>query len=223
MNLADEYQDISNDTTRMTALSDGVISISMTLLVFNFKVPDLPRTANSNEIYAAVLRQIPTLISVGVAFFSISIWWLAHKRVFRYIQRYDRKLGLRNLLFLFTITLVPFFSGLMGTFPHLPMFAVVQFAILGTVGLQLGSIWNYAQRMQFVVDGIPPRLAQLIRMRSQISGLVFWAGAVVSYWQPQLGAFIPAVIPLILKFWQQRLVTDALQSPDLSKLSESGE
>lgn len=197
--LQDEFDDISSDLSRLNALSDGVISIAMTLLVFNFKVPELERDAPSEQVYQAVLHQIPALISVIIAFLSIGIWWLAHKRIMRNIARYDRKLAMMNLLYLLIIALIPFSAALMGQFPLHNLFRTLMFALLGSLGAVLSAIWKYAERKEFVREYVTPDLSRFLVARARAIGATFMVTAFAAIWAPHVASFIPMAIPFVVR------------------------
>ncbi|MBL8039761.1 MAG: DUF1211 domain-containing protein [Chthonomonas sp.] len=194
-----EFDDISSDLSRLNALSDGVISIAMTLLVFNLKVPELERDAPAPEVYNAVLRQVPSLISLVIAFFGIGIWWLAHKRVLRNIAKYDRKLAMLNLTFLLMVALIPFSSALVGTFPRYGIFTAMMFGLLSALGLVVSSIWKYAESRRFVCEHVTAELSRYLVFRARTIGLVFGVAALAGVWVPIAASFIPIVIPFALR------------------------
>jgi hypothetical protein len=47
-------------------------------------------------------------MSFLISFFVIGIYWMSHHRYFRFIQRYDGRLIMLNLIFLLFIVLMPF-------------------------------------------------------------------------------------------------------------------
>lgn len=197
--IEQEFDDISSDLSRLNALSDGVISIAMTLLVFNLKVPELARDASASEVYDAVWRQVPSLISLVIAFFGIGIWWLAHKRVMRNIAKYDRKLAMLNLTFLLLVGLVPFTSALVGAFPRYGIFTAMMFMLLSALGLMVSSIWKYAERNHFVCEHVTAELSRYLVFRARTIGLVFAIAALAGVWVPIAASFVPILIPFALR------------------------
>jgi uncharacterized membrane protein len=121
---------IDDDTPgveRLLALSDGVVAIALTLLVLQLVVPTLDGVSNSDaESWHYLWHQLSKsggdqFIAYVVSFFVIAQFWLTHHRVFKSIQGHVEGLAWWNFAFLFTITLMPFTSELVGRFGHNPL------------------------------------------------------------------------------------------------------
>jgi uncharacterized membrane protein len=116
---------------RLLTLSDNVVAIALTLLLFQLKVPALALVADQDsaaELAAQLAKQADQLISCLVAFYVVAQFWLAHHRVFRRVAGHHEGLAWWNFAFLFTITAMPFTSSLLGTYGHNPL-AVDIFAV----------------------------------------------------------------------------------------------
>jgi hypothetical protein len=78
-----------------------------------------------------------------VSFYVIAQYWLTHHRIFRVVTGHSEGLAWWNFTFLFTITLIPFTSGLLGLYAENPL-AVDIFAANGQVhqaqGTGLGAL-----------------------------------------------------------------------------------
>jgi Endosomal/lysosomal potassium channel TMEM175 len=84
------------------------------------------------------------LISYVISFYVIAQFWLVHHRVFRRITGQQEGLAWWNFAFLFTITIMPFTSDLLGEFASNPL-AVDIFAanlLLATLATQLTVIYG---------------------------------------------------------------------------------
>src|ERR1700761_8360265 len=112
-------------TDRLLALSDGVVAIALTLLILQITVPaasSLGQHSDSASALAAKLaKSSDDWISYGVSFYVISQFWLNHHRVFRQIDRQQDGLAVWNFAFLFTISVMPFTSDLLGKFNGNPL------------------------------------------------------------------------------------------------------
>jgi uncharacterized membrane protein len=109
---------------RLIALTDGVVAIALTLLVLDLRVPaiSLLRHPDSPSDLAAQLgHDTDQLIGYVVSFYVIAQFWLAHHRVFRVVTGHSEALAWWNFAFLFTITLIPFTSGLLGLYAGNPL------------------------------------------------------------------------------------------------------
>jgi len=138
---------------RLLTLSDGVVAIAITLLVLQLDVPSVASLADPNsasQLAAALGKGADQLISYAISFFVIAEYWLVHHRVFRRISGQQEGLAWWNFAFLFTITIMPFTSDLLGKYSANPL-AIDIFAfnlLLATVATQLTVI--YARRRDLV-------------------------------------------------------------------------
>jgi uncharacterized membrane protein len=117
-------------TDRLLALTDGVVAIALTLLVLQLKVPSLPNaTADSAAQLAAALgRGGNSLVSYVISFYVVAQFWLVHHRTFQHLAGQQEGLAWLNFAFLFTITIMPFTSALLGDYSSNPL-AVDIFAL----------------------------------------------------------------------------------------------
>lgn len=116
---------------RLLTLSDGVIAIALTLLVLQLRVPSPDQVANPDsaaDLAAQLGKGSAQLISYGISFYVITQFWLVHRRVFRLAGDQEEGLEWWNFAFLFTITIMPFTSTLLGSFVNNPL-AVDIFAL----------------------------------------------------------------------------------------------
>jgi uncharacterized membrane protein len=116
---------------RLLTLSDGVVAISLTLLVLQLKVPDTAQVANpvsASDLATQLGKEANQYVSYLVAFYVVAQFWLAHHRVFRQIAGHQEGLAWWNFAFLFTISVMPFTSNLLGEYGSNPL-AVDIFAV----------------------------------------------------------------------------------------------
>jgi uncharacterized membrane protein len=113
---------------RLLTLSDGVVAIALTLLVLQLRVPLLARPNSASELATQLGKDGNQLISYGISFYVIAHFWLIHHRVFRRVASQKESLAWWNFAFLFTITIMPFTSDLLGQYSSNPL-AVDIFAL----------------------------------------------------------------------------------------------
>lgn len=128
-------------TGRVEAFSDSVISILITVMVFDIKFPDLAHDFTHRDVVQGFHVVGPKLIAYLFAFMVVGILWLNHHHFFHLVQVVDEKLMWLNLIFLFWLSLVPFPTSMIGKNPFLPESA----AIFGCV-LFMTSFWFSAMR-----------------------------------------------------------------------------
>jgi uncharacterized membrane protein len=98
---------------RMILFTDAVFAIAITLLILEIKVPNLDYEGlNSAKIKEVLISQTTAFIGFFISFWVIALYWIDHHRTFAYVDDYDGTLVFLNLLFLMSITIMPFTSAL---------------------------------------------------------------------------------------------------------------
>ncbi len=159
---------------RLLALSDGVVAIAITLLVLQLNVPDVTKLtdpSSASELATQLGKGADSLISYVISFYVIALFWLVHHRVFRRIAGQREGLAWWNFAFLFTITVMPFTSNLVGKFSANPLavdiFAVNLLAAMLATHLTL----TYGYRNNLVIAE-SPREMQAAQLRAAASAFV---------------------------------------------------
>lgn len=142
---------------RINALSDGVFSIAMTLLVLDMHVPALPDGTPDAQIGSALrlaLRHLlAPLLAYIISFVVLGVYWNAHRSLMHYVRHNTHAFVWLNTLFLMCIAFVPFPAGLLGRYPGQTVAVVVYGLTLIVVGLFLLSLWIYAMTNNRLTDG----------------------------------------------------------------------
>jgi len=94
-------------SARLEAFSDGVFAIIITIMVLELKVPHA-------DTIEALLAQWPVFLSYGLSFLVVAEYWMNHHMLFNLIRRADNRILWSNLLLLFMVSLIPFFTACMG-------------------------------------------------------------------------------------------------------------
>lgn len=108
---------------RIEALSDGVFSIAMTLLVLELKVPELSHHATNDELLAALAKLRPSFLTFFITFMISGTFWFLHHLTFHFVKHMNQVLCWINLFFLMFVSLLPFSAGLLGHFAGQHCFA----------------------------------------------------------------------------------------------------
>jgi uncharacterized membrane protein len=98
---------------RIILFSDAVFAIAITLLIIEIKAPNIHELEHitTEAILGQLNRLIGKFIGFIVSFFVIAIYWRSHHRIFGFVNQYSERLIWLNILFLFTIVLMPFSSA----------------------------------------------------------------------------------------------------------------
>ena len=200
---------------RLLTLSDGVVAIAITLLVLQLNVPPPPQLAaqadSAAELASKLGQGADQLVSYVISFYVIALFWLVHHRVFRRITGQQEGLAWWNFAFLFTITVMPFTSDLLGKYSANPL-AIDIFAVnllAATLATQLTVV--YGRRKNLLITETEPRETQAARMRVAASAfvIVFSIGlAWVNTGAAKYCWLLLAVAPQVADRWSRRHAPD---------------
>jgi len=95
---------------RLILFTDAVFAIAITLLVIELKPPETHAESTLKQGFE-LLRLFPKFIGFFISFFVIAIYWRSHHRLFGFVTNYTEKLIWLNVIFLFTVVLMPFSSA----------------------------------------------------------------------------------------------------------------
>ena len=116
----------------MEALTDGIFAIAMTLLVLELKVPDLPKSASSSELLERIGHEAPAFFSFFVSFLYCGLLWVMHHLAMHFVRHLQIAVVWLNLLFLMSISIMPFSCALRSYMPT--------WAISGSVYVHHGMV-----------------------------------------------------------------------------------
>ena len=159
---------------RLVFFSDAVIAIAMTLLAADLRVPQLDPAAAVRDLPSVLVAARPQIVSFAISFVVIGIYWLSHHRTFSYITRYDGRLAVLNLMFLFFIVIMPFVARVYGEYAYLPFSTLAYSLTVGGIGLAQAFIWLYATRDHRLVDPtLDDRVIAAGNLRNFLGALIF--------------------------------------------------
>ena len=146
---------------RVEALSDGVFAIVMTLLIMEFKVPNLSTGVVTNAEMIDKMRALwPILRSYFVSFIILGMYWVAHHAYFHMFTKHvDRVIAYLNILFLMSIAFIPFSAHLIGQYPQNEV-AVASYGLnIICVGMTLYiMLWFIIHNRHMMHDDVSPKL-----------------------------------------------------------------
>jgi uncharacterized membrane protein len=194
---------------RLLALSDGVVAIAMTLLVLQLSVPlpaKLHDPASASELATQLGKGADQLVSYVISFYVVAQFWLVHHRVFRQIAGQREGLAWWNFAFLFTITLMPFTSDLLGKYSANPL-AVDIFAV-NLLGATLATSLTlvYGRRQDLTME-TSVRDTQAGRVRAAASVFVIVLSIGIAWVNTSAAKYcwlLLAVVPWVADRWSGR-------------------
>ncbi len=178
-------------TSRLEAFSDGVIAVIITIMVLELHVPE----ANG----PSGLWHIASRLGVyALSFMMTGIYWINHHELLRRTETANYHMLWTNLLFLFSLSLIPFFTDYVGE-KHFDAFStmlyttVMELAGLGFLFLRLTV--NALHRR----TGLPLSRQERAETRKHLTSLGLYLIAIpVALYRPYLSF---AVILLVTLIW----------------------
>jgi uncharacterized membrane protein len=102
---------------RLSSISDGIFSVGMTLLVLGLVVPAAKDASTTEAQLWDVLRGLaPHVLVYTMSFATLGIFWLGQGTQLGRLARSDRSYMWIHLVFLFSVTLVPFSTALLANY-----------------------------------------------------------------------------------------------------------
>ena len=177
-------EDINNAGTpeRISAFSDGVFAVIITIMVLDLKKP-------SGSDWHSLVVLWPTLLSYIDSYLFIAIVWVNHHYLLRHATRASRRLIWANFGHLFSVSFVPFLTAWIADthFQPVPvaMYALV-FLMVNITYLIL--IWETIPSN--TIDAVTERVRRLLNIRCFITIGLFSIALILSFWWPLAGFII---------------------------------
>lgn len=173
---------------RLLALTDGVLSIAMTLLVLDIRLPEASHNLSSAEIWQALGTMRPELSSFALSFYVTARLWLTHARCFRQLQKPTGLLLRLNFIFLFAVVLAPFTTALLADSDS-GAAVIIYAAVMGIASLILGIMVLYSERSGLLP---PPDKSEPWRQLLSVhfaTALVFALSIIVAIWDASIAEY----------------------------------
>jgi uncharacterized membrane protein len=163
---------------RLTAFSDGVIAIIITIMVLELKVP-------LGATFTALAGLAPVFLSYVLSFVFVAIYWNNHHHLLHACRRVNSAVLWANMHLLFWLSLIPFTAGWMGenNFAELPV------ALYGVSMLMPALAYFVLQGRIVQANGSDHRLAEALGrdIKGKISFVICVAGIVLAFVNHWLG------------------------------------
>ena len=171
---------------RLAALSDGLFAVAMTLLVLDLKVPVAQGIESDQALLGALWQLAPRLVVYLMSFLTLGIFWVGQQAQLSHFARSDRHLTWIHLVFLFSVSLMPFSTSLMAEFITLRTALLLYWLNILALGAVLYGSWRYATRAGLVEAGLAALIERSVERRIVIAQGLYGLGALLcvysTYW-----------------------------------------
>ncbi len=190
---------------RLTAFSDGVIAVIITIMVLDLHAPQ------TTDIYA-LLAIAPTFLSYLLSFIYVAIYWNNHHHFFQLVPHVTGGILWSNLHLLFWLSLIPFASGWIGEHSH----AALPTAVYGASLLMTAVAWYIMQTTIIRAQGNRSALREALGLdlKGKLAPLLYLAGIALAFVATWASDLIYAGVALLWLVPDRRIE---------AKLDEEGE
>lgn len=188
---------------RVEALTDGIFAIAMTLLVLELKVPDLPKSAPAHELLQKLGEEAPAFVSFLISFMYCGLLWLQHHLAMHFVRHLQAALVRLNLLFLMSISILPFSCALLGHFIRNRAAQEIYFGNMLLAAFLLLIQWLFAKRKKLLQED-DPSAVKAMGQQLLMFPVALTAGMVVAFYRPLAGFYAMTVALLAMRLWQRR-------------------
>jgi uncharacterized membrane protein len=179
-------------SARLETLGDGVFAIAMTVLVLGIAVPNVP----TGKLWHELVTLWPKFGSYALSFVMLGVLWIGHYYQFQYIKRVDRALIWINLLFLLTVTFLPFCAGVLGnSYRDRVAVAVYGGSIIASGALLLWH-WLHATRAGLVDAELPAAIVKTLASRIAIGMVVSAIAIAVGLVDTRISLAVFLILPI---------------------------
>jgi len=173
---------------RLTAFSDGVFAIIITIMVLELKVPH-------GADWAALEKLWPVFLSYVLSFIYVAIYWNNHHHLMHVVRQVNGAVLWANTNLLFWLSLVPFATGWMGE----NQFATLPVAIYGVTLLMPGIAYYTLQMVLIRAQGPGSPLARALGrdIKGKVSPLLYVAAIGLAFVHPAIACAIYILVAIM--------------------------
>jgi len=198
--MANLHQYRTYDTRRLEALSDGIFAFSMTLLILNFAIPEIPKNLAPHELWPKLSQSIPDLFDFILSFMLLAIFWNSHQRIFEDIEKTNQKITWVNILLLLLIIFLPFSTELMSMYGNSSLAVSIFSTNLLLINLSAIWIWHYAKKEKFTKIDLSAKSITYIKTKNNIILIITILALITGFFVPNYCTLFYLLIPLSFIF-----------------------
>jgi len=173
---------------RLTAFSDGVIAIIITIMVLELH---LPHDGDAGALIAIA----PSLLTYVLSFIYVAIYWNNHHHLLHTVTRVDGVILWANMHLLFWLSIIPAATAWIG---H-NLLVSLPTAVYGAVLIMPAIAYYILVQAIIRRQGRDSMLAEAIGrdLKGKVSVLLLLAGVVVAFLEPWIAMALYVVVAII--------------------------
>jgi uncharacterized membrane protein len=167
---------------RLEAISDGIFAVGMTLLVLGLAVPTVNVVRSETDLLTELGKLAPALVTYFLSFLTLGIFWVGQQTQLSQVERANRTYTWIHLIFLLSVTLVPFSTQLLARFHWSRVALVFYWLNIFVMGTTLLIAAEYGARARLFPEDKVKTLLHLVRRRVYWAQGLYVLAAVFSVW-----------------------------------------
>ena len=175
---------------RISALSDGVIAIAITILVLGIDIPE-NHDFTEQGLMNFLGKLEPSLIAYTTSFILIAMYWMQQHTIFKVLKGANQYVLWINMLFLFAISLAPFLDKVK-TLYGFDADVIMLFAAINIfTGIVLFGMWRYIiKHPELLKSPVSEAASKNISMQLLIIPAICLLAIPIGYIAPKIGTHV---------------------------------
>lgn len=182
---------------RVKSISDDIFAFAMTLLVLGIHIPMAPKNINDMALLTKITSQWPQFLTYIISFLNIGSYWLLHTGIFNCLARTDKSLIQLNMLFLLTVTFLPYPTALHGEYGRHSAVALVYGLMIAINYFLLFMVARYAfNRPELLVSELNLPVKRLFALKLLLPLGLAIVGMLLAFFFVRLSFLFFFLVPL---------------------------
>jgi uncharacterized membrane protein len=181
-------------------LSDALFAIVLTLLVLDLQ-PEGTRAGPALS-YDDLVALWPRLFAFFLTFLVGGSFWVDHHEDMEALVGRDRSLLWLNLMFLLSVSLLPFTTALIGRDLGSTVWTLYAVNMI-CIGLSLTALWAYGNLLGFARQSLGRREFRLGLGSHLIAPLIFVISIPIGLISPELGPLPAVLLPFVFRLYRR--------------------
>jgi len=140
---------------RLSALTDGVYAIVLTLLILDLKMPETPGLTD-RQILVDLQEQIPNFVAYVLSFYMVAFLWMRNFWILKHLKKCDEKTFWLNFVHLMFTSLIPYAASLIGHYEQDPLAVMIFSGSFGLASFSLLILHRYVTvKNEWHLEGAP--------------------------------------------------------------------
>lgn len=127
---------------RLSALTDGVYAIVLTLLILDLKMPETPGLTEG-QLLSDLQKQIPNFVAYVLSFYMVAFLWMRNFWILKHLKQCDEKTFWLNFVHLMFTSLIPYAASLIGHYKQDPIAVMIFSGSFGLASFSLLILHRY--------------------------------------------------------------------------------